>query len=267
MKKFVLSLLLIFALLTPLTAFAEGTYVSDRAGLLNSESAENLEETARKVSERYGVGIYVVTVPQHSGDIYEACYSLYHKEGLGISQQRNGLILMLSMENREYALFCYGNEAEYAFDKGGLAKLEKKFLDNLERNDWKGGIAEFITECHSYLGQADAGKPVRAFPWLGLAISLAASLSAAIAVCAFYIKSMAGGIKSAAQLEVHSSKGLELTEKIDECSQIMEHESPVHFGNIGDVFDFLFSGSGGSSGGSGGRSRSGGGGHGRSGRF
>ncbi len=127
-------------------AGAQLNYVTDAAGLFNESEAARLERMAETVSQKYGVGVYIVTVEDfrdyHSGGVYKATYTIYHKYALGEGAGRDGILLLLSMDDRDWAMFCYGSRCEYAFNSYGQQKLEKVFLDNFGENDWYGGFED-----------------------------------------------------------------------------------------------------------------------------
>ena len=67
-------------------------------------------------------------------------------------------MLLLSMADRDWAMFCYGSHCEYAFNSYGQEKLEKVFLDNFGEDDWYGGFEDYVKECRVYLEKAANGK-------------------------------------------------------------------------------------------------------------
>lgn len=81
---------------------------------------------------------------------------------------RDGIIILLSMVKRDYAMFVYGEHAGYAFNKYGQEQLEKSFLDDFGKNDWYGGISHYLDTCDAYLAKADARHPVQPNPLWGI---------------------------------------------------------------------------------------------------
>ena len=75
----------------------------------------------------------------HSEGVYKATYTIYHQYTMGVGPNRDGIMLLLSMDDRDWAMFCYGSHCEYAFNSYGQEKLEKVFLDNFGEDDWYGG--------------------------------------------------------------------------------------------------------------------------------
>lgn len=223
MKRRMLCLLLVLLSVCLLSgsvyaASAEPAYVRDEAGLLNPNQIQRLEQMAASVSKQYGVGVYMVTVGDyrslHSDGAYEAAFTYYRGSGLGEGAEKNGLLLLLSMEERDYALFCFGDKAQYAFTDYGMEKLEKVFLDNFGQDDWNGGFEDYVRECASYLAKAEAGKPVKGSPAGLIALFIILSLVIAAIVCGVLVGQMKSVRKQTTASE-YTVGGLVLTEQYD----------------------------------------------------
>ena len=165
------SLILILALmlLTGTAASAESAqklpyYVSDTANLV-PDQWQKLETAAERVSEQYGCGVYIVTLQDYRDygsyssmrSFSEDFYNRYH---LGIGEKQNGILLVLSMAERDYSLIAYGSDAHYAFTDYGKTMLENSFLDDFRRDDWNGGFSDYISGCEQLLSRAADGNPV-----------------------------------------------------------------------------------------------------------
>ena len=133
---------------------------------------------------------------------------------MGEGPNRDGIMLLLSMDDRDWAMFCYGSRCEYAFNSYGQEKLEKVFLDNFRENDWYGGFEDYVKECSVYLEKASAGKPVRASLFYPLLIVIGLSLLAAAAVVAVIWQKM-DTVSEKATANAYVSAGLRLTEQTD----------------------------------------------------
>ena len=174
MKKRTRCLLLVFLFCLVLcvgAAAAEQTgaqlsYVTDAAGLLSENENMLLEKMAESVSKKYGVGVYIVTVEDyrdfHSEGVYKATYTIYHECTMGEGPNRDGIMLLLSMDDRDWAMFCYGSRCEYAFNSYGQEKLEKVFLDNFGENDWYSGLRS--KQIISPIRRPPAGRSSAALP-------------------------------------------------------------------------------------------------------
>ena len=121
MKKRIIRLSLVLALMLCLSVsvFAESQlwHITDDAGILTESQNIELETYAETISQDYGVGVYVVTVDNYEDyydSAYETAWQIYHAYELGEGADRDGVILLLSMDNRQFATFFYGPRAEYA---------------------------------------------------------------------------------------------------------------------------------------------------------
>lgn len=261
MKKKLLCLLLALCtlfLLTTAVCAAEPQLspVTDDAGLLTNSQAQRLEQMAAALADRYDVGIYIVTVADyHSIDpagVYEATYGVYHAYTMGEGSGRDGLMLLLSMRERDYALFCYGNDASYAFSDYGMAQLEEVFLDNFRENDWYGGFEDYIRECGAYLEKAAAGQPVRESPAGMILVFAVIALVIALIVCLILVGQMKS-VRKQTTAGAYAVGGLNLTRQVDLFTHRTESRRRIQESS--------------SSSGGGGQRHSGGGGSCRSGKF
>ena len=173
MKKTCIAFSVILILLYSLsvvTAIADtGTetleyYVSDAAGLLTIEQQQSLETAARAVSQQYGCGIYIISIEDYRdfsfSNIDECAEGFFTHYQLGLGDERNGSLLLLSMKERDYALKAHGSIAHTAFTDYGSYRLSDRFLDNFARDDWYGGFADYIDTSGAFLARAAAGDPV-----------------------------------------------------------------------------------------------------------
>ena len=165
-NKLLVCLMLCAALLLSLTlcASADSGYVSDAAGLLSYEELSALNEQAKTVSEFYECGVYIVVVENYkdyvTGSIADFSEAVYTSYGLGLGQAKNGILLALSMAERDYDLCAYGDWAHYAFTDYGKDKLSETFLDNFRNNDWFGGFNDYIANSVSLMDMAKNGNPL-----------------------------------------------------------------------------------------------------------
>lgn len=236
-------------------------YVFDLRGMLSDGEREELEDRAEDIALRRSCGIYTLFVENftaygYGDDPYTALYQIYHAEGLGVGEDRNGVIIMLSMKERDYAMFVYGEYAEYAFDTYGQDELEGRFLGFFGYDDWYGGITHYLDACDEFLTTADAGDPVRLSYWENFweyfpAVAVLACLPTG-SICIWLMR----GMKSVRQKKEANAYltegGLHLTQQYDQYTHTTETRTKIQ----------EESSSGGST-----CSESGGGGSGRSGSF
>ena len=227
-------------------------YVFDISDLLTYEEWEELETRAADISNRQHCGVYFALVDDFTdygdGSVYEVTYQLYHGSELGFGKDRDGIIVLLSMEERDYATFVYGEYAEYAFDDFGQEKLEERFLDDFGNNDWYGGISDYLVACDEFLTRADEGRPVRSSPWPKVAIAAGISCLIAGGICFLVLCSMKSVHQKKEADAYLTEGGLHLTQQYDRYSHTTETRTKIEKSSSSS-------------------SESGGGGSGRSGKF
>ena len=237
---------------------AEMNYIFDLSDQLTAEEWQEAETRAADISQRHNCGVYVVFVDNFKkygdgDDVYKTTYELYHANELGMGEGRDGIIILLSMAERDYAMFVYGTYAETAFNSYGQEKLEKAFLGNFKEDDWYGGVSNYLSTCDEYLTRADAGKPVRESPALLIAIAVVASCLLSGAICLFLKRSMKTVHQKVEANEYVAPGGLQLSKQYDRYTHTTEVRSKISSSD-----DSSSSGT---------SSCSGGGGSGRSGKF
>ena len=168
MKKLLISLLLSLALLFSLGAAVYGEarldYVTDGAGLLTEAEVQDLQSRAARISEQYGFGVYIVVVDDYTkyakGSIENFAETVFDSYGLGYGSSGDGVLLAMSMNDRDYDIYAHGDFGNYAFTDYGKSQLAESFLDNFRSNDWAGGFRDFIETSADMLEKAKNGQPV-----------------------------------------------------------------------------------------------------------
>lgn len=236
---------------------ADMNYIFDLSDQLSYEEWAELEARASDISQRHGCGVYAAFVDDFTeygggNDVYKTTYQLYHASELGMGADRDGIIILLSMDDRDYAMFVYGDHAEYAFDRYGQKELEDAFLGYFGDNDWYGGVSHYLDTCDEYLTRAEEGKPVRKNTLPMYLIVVAASCAIAGGICLMLKWQMKTVHKKAEANEYVAAGGLTLTKQYDRYTHTTETRRKIHDDSDSD---------------SGTSSCSGGGGSGRSGKF
>ena len=161
------ALLVLLALCAPVFGADGGQtqYLYDFAALLSADEAAALEQSAQQVSARYGCGVYVVTVDDYqqyygASDIEQFAEDVFTDLSFGLGAEQNGILLALSMEDRDYDLCAHGDLANYAFtDYGKGALAERWFLEAFGQDEWAAGMQRYLDGCEAYLQQATDGAP------------------------------------------------------------------------------------------------------------
>lgn len=184
MKRTMMLLLAVLMLLTlavPVMAAAE--YVVDDADILTDGEEQELKALAVEISGRYNCDICILTVWDYrdygSGNVRSTAEQYFTAQGLGQGSDKNGVLLLLSMAERDYALIAHGNLANTAFTDYGKEVLSEEFLDDFRYDDWYDGFYDYLDGSERFLDAAEHGKPVdvstggKGVIWLVVLIPLA----------------------------------------------------------------------------------------------
>ena len=224
MKKKFLTLLLalMMALALAVPAWAEqqpgDAFVYDMAGLLSEEDDAYLEALASQISWEHNCAVYIVTMEdyqEYDSDIHYAVVSFYDSNSLGIGENREGILLMLSMYDRSYSLYVRDGYAQSMIGSYAQQQLEDSFLDYLGDDDWYGGFHTYLPACADMMQQASEGHAVR--KPLGKVIfpALLVGCGVALAVC-LVLKGKMKSVRRGAEADVYvTAEGLDLTERSD----------------------------------------------------
>ena len=173
-------------------------YITDAAGILTDAEWQSLEDKAEAISEKYQCAVYFVTVDDYtdygSGDVYDVAKEIYRDYDLGWGAEKSGVLLLLSMADRDYALIAngYGNTA---FTDYGKDKLSDEFLDDFGDNDWAGGLEDYLGKSAEMLTLARDGSPLDegsdpAIKYWGVAIAVLLSCVLSFVVCFIFKANM-----------------------------------------------------------------------------
>ena len=190
MKKKIISMIIIacLAVCLSVTALAESDfgYVSDSAYILSDNNSAELAARTTAISQKYNCDVYIVTIPDISEfgyyDIYsfgEAVFDQYH---CGSDYDGSGIMLILNMCERGYALVTSGEYAKYAFSDYAKDSIAGNFVPLFAENDWYGGLVSFVNDCEYVLEQAANGTPINKEGYRSDAESTSVTLGK-IAIC------------------------------------------------------------------------------------
>lgn len=137
--------------------------VQDAAGLLTAQECGELEQQAREIGNQYQCGVYITILDDYqnyASTIRDCAKEIYKQLDLGYGSGKDGVMLTLSMADRDYWLLTYGDVGNTAFTDYGKDKLAEEFLDNFSNDDWYGGFTDYLDACAAYLQAARDGTPV-----------------------------------------------------------------------------------------------------------
>ena len=263
MKKYAsLLFALVLALSLSVSAAADAdVYVYDDADILSTDECAALNEAAAAVSEQYGCGVYVVTVDDmadyidpdavtETGETGMAAFTEYAWDALGLaaSYDSNGIMLALSMAERDFQMLAHGDTANAAFTDYGKYTMQDEFLDNFREDDWYGGFADYIAACGRYLEANANGAPIDVEPsdeteeeyeplsfgdklffaaLMAFRFGLPLGLIVAFIVCAIYKRQLKSVRRATEAARYTVSGGAEITAREDRFTHTTEVRTPI----------------------------------------
>ena len=134
--------------------------VVDRAGVIDAARLSSLNALADRISEQYSCDVAVAFVPSLGGRyIVDYADDFYDYNGYGYGSGDDGILLLVSVGDREFAETTYGYGKTAFTDYGLTNYLEPRFTTYLGRDDWAGAAEQFINDAGELLRQARNGQP------------------------------------------------------------------------------------------------------------
>ncbi len=170
MKKIInLFLVLAVCLLSITTAFAENMQsipaerqkprLVDDADLLTDSEEEKLLNKLDSISERQQCDVAVVTVNSTEGKSPQAFADDYYDyNGYGMGNGDDGIMLVISMEDRDWHITTHGYGIK-AFTDYGMDRMADRFLPYLSDGDYYKAFVVYAECCDNYISMAREGKP------------------------------------------------------------------------------------------------------------
>ena len=132
----------------------------DDAGLLTEEESSALLNKLEDISQKYENEVGIVTVNSLEGKTAEAYADDYYDyNGYGYGENDDGLLLLISMGEREWAISTYGYSHTVAFTDAGLEFISGQFQSKLSSGNYADAFNCFADQCDDFLRQAATGEP------------------------------------------------------------------------------------------------------------
>ena len=198
-------------------------WVQDDAGLLTSEEEEALEKECSRVSEQYGAGVYIVTTPDFGGgDIKIWQEQIFAEYGLGTGTSGSGVMLAISMAERDWGLVGFG-AAQAAFTTYGRERLGEKILDDLSDGEFYDAFDRYVSMADDYLTAYEERKPYTEDRHYGegwripliIGISFLLSLTVSLTIVLTWKKSMNTRVRRDGALEYMREGSFHLSNRTD----------------------------------------------------
>ena len=206
MKRKLLSMLFVIVLCMSLavsTFAASGVNVYDEADLLSTREETRLASKLSEISEQFDAQIVVMTVSSGNGSIDVFVEDVYNSMNMGYGQNRDGVLLLVCMDIREYRILSNGY-AGLAIGPSQIDAIGDAIVSDLSDGAYADAFADFADQCAYYLDGYLNGFPFHVKK--NLLISLAIGLMAGIAV-ALALKSQLRSVRRQRQANVYIKSG------------------------------------------------------------
>ena len=127
-------------------------YVSNPDGILSTSTVATIDNTLYNLEQKTGIQVLVVAITGiEGGDCFDFAYRLGKEKGVGQKERNNGLVILLSTEER-CIQFATGYGLEGILPDAICKRIQSRYMvQHFGRDDWDTGMLEGIRAVNSYL--------------------------------------------------------------------------------------------------------------------
>lgn len=161
-KKVLLSLLftLLFCVTTTIPVFATSNLprLVDNADLLTNKEESLLLSKLDEISDKHKVDIVVVTVNSLDGKSpMNYADDFYDYNGYGFNESNDGILILVSMEDRDWWISTTGFGIT-AITDAGIDYISEQFLPYLSDGNYIKAFTTYANLCDDFITQAETGN-------------------------------------------------------------------------------------------------------------
>jgi len=218
---FVTILSLTLVMLLPVQA-AGLDLVYDEVGVLTDDEYFELNELAQNITDRYECEVSILVIEDKGNDsAKEAAKSFYEEYDYGYGENNDGLMLLISMAERDNVIIAYGYGNTAFTDHGKDALREQYLLPKLRDDQYYEGFLVYLEQTAEYLQMAEDGEPFdisgsKGSSWIKWLIFIFAPLLIAGGVCFIFLSQMKTAVSQRAADSYIPSGGFNLTMQADQ---------------------------------------------------
>lgn len=154
-----LALFLCMAPMDYVSAAGDLPRLVDWADLLSDDEETVLSDKLDEISERQQVDIVVLTVDSLGGEsVAGYADDFYDYKGYGYGADYDGILFLISMEERDWYISTYGYGIT-ALTDAGMDYMSEEFLPYLSDGEYAAAFSVFADLCDDYITQAREGIP------------------------------------------------------------------------------------------------------------
>lgn len=133
--------------------------ILDEAGYLMQSEVKSLSEKLEKLRTEYGFDIAIYTESDMTARTAEkSATKIYDDNGYGAGNGRDGILLYICSDTREYHFVVRGKGKTY-FNANGLSYLEKKVVPLLSDDDYYEAFEKYMDTATELVEMGQAGTP------------------------------------------------------------------------------------------------------------
>ena len=153
------ALLLCMVVVIPTFAASDLPRLVDNADLLTDSEESTLLAKLNEISERQQADIVVVTVDTLDGKTpMDYADDFYDYNGYGFGADKDGVLLLVSLEDRDWWMSTTGYGIT-AITDAGIEYISEKFLSDLSDGDYADAFTTYAELCDDFFTQARSGQP------------------------------------------------------------------------------------------------------------
>ena len=129
----------------PISATEPAWEITDNAQLLTPEQLQELDKHIRELTAQYQTDFVILTVESLDGKSpKQYANDFYDSNNCGYGESRDGILMLLAMESRDYYFLTNGTPTEKLAQAGGLAALEDKVVPHLSNGNYYLAFGMFL---------------------------------------------------------------------------------------------------------------------------
>ena len=137
-----------------------GPRLADQEELLTTEEQEELLARLDEISERPQCDVVIVTVASIEGKTAtEYADDYFDYQGYGYGEKSDGILLLVGMKERVWAISTHGSLGISAFTDAGLDYIKEDVQFQLKLDNYAKAFRTFASLCDQFLTAAHKGKP------------------------------------------------------------------------------------------------------------
>ncbi|ADL32959.1 hypothetical protein bpr_I0210 [Butyrivibrio proteoclasticus B316] len=130
----------------------------DNAELLTASEKQEILGLLNSISSTHQANVAILTVNSHRGSIQDYADDYFDYNGFQADYDGSGILFMLSMEDREWAISTHGTAA-YVFTDYGQEELMDEMIPYLRDDDYYDAFKAFIDVSERYFTLYEEGTP------------------------------------------------------------------------------------------------------------